>query len=301
MREIWADRARRELLSRRVLECSWGYRDGGSPAVEPTVLAGLALLASGEGPGSSPSGSPASSVSREAAAWLAGLQRGDGSLPAAPGPSMPGWATPHAMLLWGRLGGFEDRRRRARDWLLSVQGQPLVYAVKDRAVLGHDPTLIGWSWVAGTHSWVEPTAMAIVALCGEGCREHPRVRRGLSVIVDRAIPGGGWNYGNNVVFGRVLRPQPGPTGIALLALAAREPLDCAVVPPALDYLRKALPAIRAAASIGWGVLGLKAHHACPPEAASWLEGAYEHCTGRPDATLGLSLLLLASGPRTGLV
>jgi hypothetical protein len=294
--DVWTDRARRELHSRRVLGCAWGYRDGGTPAVEPTALAGLALLASGGGQGGYPSGSPGSAIGREAAVWLGGLQRADGSLPAMPGPAMPGWATPHALLLWTRLEGFEDRRRRAREWLAGVQGQPAPYAATERASIGHDPTLIGWSWVAGTHSWLEPTAMAIIAVCGEGCRDHPRVRRGLSLIADRAVPGGGWNYGNSVVFGRALRPQPGPTGMALLALAAGGPRDGPVVAPALDYLRRTLPSIRAAESVGWGVLGLKAHHACPPAAATWLETAYEHCTGRSDATVGLSLLLLASGP-----
>ncbi len=116
----------------------------------------------------------------------------------------------------------------------------------------------------------------------------PACARGLSLIVNRAIPGGGWNYGNNVVFGRALRPQPGPTGIALLALAAcglRELAPCS--PPALDYLRQTLPSTHAAASVGWGVLGLKAHDACPPEAASWLEEAYDplhgHDRTRPSA------------------
>ena len=41
------------------------------------------------------------------------------------------------------------------------------------------------------------------------------------MIIDRALPHGGWNYGNKVVFGHELRPQPGPTGMALLALATR--------------------------------------------------------------------------------
>ncbi len=145
---------------------AWGYRDGGSPAVEPTALAGLALLALG---GKRRRFTMRAAAKRrhaaEAAAWLAGLQREDGSVPAVPGPATPGWATPHAMLLWSRLEGFEDRRRRARDWLLSVARQAgREYAATDRAALGHDPNLIGWSWVAGTHSWLEPTAMAILAL-----------------------------------------------------------------------------------------------------------------------------------------
>jgi hypothetical protein len=295
--DCWVDRARRELLTRRDPAGWWSYRDGGSPAVEPTALAGLALRAPGEGAGGPPSDRPDPEFGRAAAGWIAGLQRPDGSLPAAPGPAMPGWATAHAMLLWAQLGGFEDRRRRASAYLTRVHGQVPMPAAGGRAAIGHDQSLIGWPWVAGTHSWLEPTAMAIIALCAEGCRDHARVRRGLDLIADRAISGGGWNYGNKVVFDRVLRPQPGPTGMALLALAAGGRADSPAVPPAIDYLRRALPPIRAAASIGWGVLGLKAHDACPPEAAAWLEGAYAHGSGRPDATLGLALLLLASGPR----
>jgi hypothetical protein len=293
----WVDQARRELLARRGPAGSWGYRDGGSPAVEPTALAGLALLARGEGAGGSPPDRPDPGIGRAAAGWLAGLQRADGSLPASPAPATPGWATPYALLLWARLGGFGEPRRRARAYVTRVQGQVPMPTAKGRAAIGHDPTLIGWSWVAGTHCWLEPTAMAIIALCADGCRDHPRVRQGLDLIGDRAIPGGGWNYGNKVVFDRVLRPQPGPTGIALVALAAAGPGDSPAVRPAIDYLRRALPSIRAAMSVGWGVLGLKAHDACPPEAGAWLEEAYARCTGRPDATVGLSLLLLASGQR----
>ena len=104
--------------------------------------------------------------------------------------------------------------------------------------------------------------------------------RDCDLMLDRAIPGGGWNYGNNVVFGHVLRPHPGPTGIALMALAAAGAGDCPAVAPAIDYLRRTLPTIRAAASLGWGVLGLKAHGVCPPDADTWLAEAYGHCTGR---------------------
>ncbi len=227
----WVDPARGELLARRAPGGSWGYRDGGSPAVEPTALAGLALIASGGEACADRSPAPTSqrpSAAREAAAWLAGLQREDGSLPAAAGPSMPGWATPYAMLLWGRLAGFADRRRRARHWLLSIRGQASRPPAEERGVLGHDPTLIGWPWVAGTHSWLEPTAMAILAVCGDAGCDHPRVKQGLDLIRDRAIPGGGWNYGNNVVFGRALRPSPGPPALRSWPwlLAAR-----AIAPP----------------------------------------------------------------------
>ena len=45
MGEHWVDRARRELLARQAPEGPWGYRGGGSPAVEPTALASLGLIA----------------------------------------------------------------------------------------------------------------------------------------------------------------------------------------------------------------------------------------------------------------
>jgi hypothetical protein len=169
-----------------------------------------------------------------------------------------------------------------------------VPAPQERGIIGHDPTLIGWPWVEGTHSWLEPTAMAILALRREGLGDHPRVARGVDLILDRAIEGGGWNYGNKAVFGRPLRPQPGPTGIALLALAGRADRSPAVA-RAIDYLLGALPAVRAGVSLGWGVLGLRAHDAAPPQAATWLAEADQRHQGRSDAVLDLALLLLGAG------
>jgi hypothetical protein len=203
------------------------------------------------------------------------------------------------MLLWSGLTGYEVQRRLARNWLLGFEGRPIPITPENRGVLGHDSTLIGWPWVEKTHSWLEPTALAILALCREGLGDHTRVGRGARLILDRAVAGGGWNYGNKAVFGQPLRPQPAPTGIALLALAAsRRANPSPAVSRALDYLHETLPRLRAAVSLGWGVIGLRAHDACPAGAGSWLADAYEQFTGRPDAALGLAVLLLARGAGT---
>ena len=267
--EHWVDRARRELLARQGQAGWWGYRDAGSPAVEPTATAGLALLAAGEA-------AAAPGRRRPGPGPAAGRVNARG-----PRHTTSGWATPHAMLLWGALDGFDDNRRKARDWLLSIGGKPVREDAADRPALGHDASLIGWSWVGGTHSWLEPTATAVLALIAAGSRDHPRVREGLRLIVDRAIPGGGWNYGNKAVYGTALRPQPGPTGLGLLALAAGDLRESPAAAPAIAYLRRVLPATHAAASVGWGVLGLRAHDACPPEADSWLSSAYDRIAGAP--------------------
>jgi hypothetical protein len=282
-------RARRELLDRR-RGAAWGYRRDARPGPEPTALASLGLL----GTGDPASASADRATTRGSAEWMAGLQRSDGSIPATSDPAMPGWATPYAILLWGGLGGFSSERERARRWLLDQAGRPIPVTPETRAVLGHDPTLIGWPWVAGTHSWLEPTALAVLALCREGLGDHPRVGQGLRLILDREIPSGGWNYGNSAVFGRTLRPQPGPTGLALLALAARQ-VQTPAVARARDYLLGTLPGLRSGVSLGWGLLGLRAHDARPTQADSWLAEAYERSTGRPDTTLDLAALLLAAG------
>jgi hypothetical protein len=159
-------------------------------------------------------------------------------------------------------------------------------------VLGSYATAAGWPWVDGTHSWLEPTALAVLALCREGFANHRRVDDAIELILDRALPAGGWNYGNTRVFGRDLRPQPGPTGVALLALGAREVRSNAVA-RGVEYLRNTLPEIGAAVSLGWGVLGLRAHGACPRQSDLWLAESVRHAAGRADATMGLALLLMA--------
>ena len=139
--------------------------------------------------------------------------------------------------------------------------------------------------------------MALLALGVNGKAAHPRVREGVRVLRDRAIPGGGWNVGNTVVFGTTLRPQPATTGLALLALAAVDgPSD--VIEPALAHLRDALAGTLAPISIGWGALGLQAWGSAP----TWLPDRLAEANGRALARgLGpveLALLLMASGART---
>lgn len=291
METSWCDCASRELLARRIPGSGWGYRPDRSPAAEPSALAGLGLVSWARNTGGAPE---ATAAVQSVASWLARLQRPDGSVPSANVTTAPGWTTAHAVLLWNSQGDFKENRRRACRWLLRTEGVRETLPPAERIVIGHDPTLAGWPWVAGTHSWIEPTAMAIAALCAEGHREHHRVAEGIRLIRDRSLPDGGWNYGNPEVFGHALRPQPAPTGAALLALAAAQTSDAHAVEPACNYLLRVLPAIRSAFSIGWGVLGLTASDARPAEASKWLTRAHENRITRPDSTVELGLLLLAA-------
>jgi hypothetical protein len=288
----WTDQARCQLQSLRGREGNWGYKRGGRACVEPTVVSSLGLIASGD------RASAASDLAgaRATAEWMTAIQRPDGSLAVVAEVETPAWTTPYAMLLWNALGGYEEPRMRARGSLLHVQGQSLPRNEDTARVIGHDPTVRGWPWVESTHSWVEPTALATLALCREGLHDHGRVRAGIHLILNRSLQSGGWNYGNPAVLGRALRAQPGPSGLALLALKAHGE-DTPECRRGIDYLRQALRDVRAGISLGWGILGLRAWDACPPEAGTWIAESYGRYGARPDAVVGLALLLMAASER----
>jgi len=286
MRTGWAEQARTRLRALRRESGAWGYGEETAPAAEPTALAALALLRHEP------------EVAESASLWLVRHQSPRGSEAAVAARPEAAWTTACACLLWSAMNAHPHARDAAIRWLLSSEGATTPQP-RD-GIVGQDSTLVGWPWIDGTASWVEPTSLAILALAAGGKRDHPRTRSGLAVIRDRAIPGGGWNMGNPIVFGTPLRPQPAPTGLALLALAHAGTTTEPTVGPAIEYLRSSLPETRAPGSLGWGMLGLRAWGAVPEDAGTWLAESCERTIPRPNAALGLAMLLLAEnheGPR----
>jgi hypothetical protein len=270
-----------------------GYRRGAVPASEPTALAALALLAGGQAAAAEPK-----------LRWLAGIQAADGSVGINADAPMPAWPTPLAVLTW-TAGNFALRAphstlprrppwahhaRLAIDWLLRSAGNKL-----PRREEGHDTTLVGWPWVEGTHSWIEPTALAVLALKATGHGGHPRTREGVRLLIDRLLPGGGCNYGNTVVLGQQLVPHVQPTGLALLALAGeRDPSGR--IERSVAYLCRVLGERTTPASLAYGLLGMAAHGAECCMAQEWLSLAAKSADRR-GSTLEMALLLLAAaGP-----
>lgn len=274
------------LLQNAMAPGCWGYARGGPVAAEPTAIAALALHGV----------APHSADVTAALAWVESQQRSDGSVSAAQGVAEATWATSLCLLSWvacrraGALGASDDGfARRATSWLLRAAGRPA--NVRTHAHQ-HDSTLVGWSWVAGTHSWIEPTAYAVLALRAAGHDDHPRVREGVRLVLDRALPQGGWNYGNSVVLDNALRPFPETTGVALTALAP-EPRNDAI-DRATDYLHRELPRIRSPLALGWGLVGLTACARRPAAANEWLAEAVDRNRHRPVNCLHDALLLLAA-------
>ncbi len=187
-------------------------------------------------------------------AYLVSQQTNDGRISISPTHIDASWPTPLAILAWAHLPPFRQARDQAVHFLLGFSGHH--FPMADSPMMGHDPSIVGWPWIADTHSWVIPTGLAMMSLQQVGLGTHARVVEGQHMLIDRQLPHGGWNYGNTFVFGKELHPLPEGTGIALQALAGNTKID--EIERSLDYILHELPHLRTPISLGWALLGLGA-------------------------------------------
>jgi len=195
-------------------------------------------------------------------AYLVSQQANDGRISLSPTHPEASWPTPLAILAWQRSSQSHEAQSRAIDYLIRFTGQH--FPNPDPSISGHDTAILGWPWIADTHSWVIPTGLAIIALQQIGLGAHARVVEGENMLINRQLPHGGWNYGNTFVFGKELHPLPESTGVALQALAGTTPKP--EVEQSLAYLLHELPRLRTPLSLGWALLGLGAWGLKPPNA-----------------------------------
>jgi hypothetical protein len=158
--------------------------------------------------------------------------------------------------------------------------------------VANDPSIQGWSWIANTHSWVEPTALSLIALQSAGYGTHKRANEATHMLMDRQLSHGGWNYGNTVVFDQELRPMTENTGMALNALAGRVTEE--KVTRSLHYLEFQIKWLRTPLSLGWSLLGLGAWGKRPDNAKKRILESLElqKIYGDYDTSL-LALLILS--------
>lgn len=287
MHKPLVDALRNSILTRAVGQGGYSEQPGGEFRVEATAWTILALRAAGGDPG----------LWEAAQARLAASQSADGRVSLTPQHPEAFWPTPLAVLAWQRTPAYAQAQTRAAQFLLQTGGVQSPRPVD--APFTHDSNLRGWAWIAGTSSWLEPTAIALIALKIAGWSGHDRVQEGTRLLLDRQLPSGGWNYGNTVVFGRELLPFPESTGLALQALNGAIPRE--QVQRSLAYLQTRVRKLNTPLALGWALLGLGAWGDRPEEALSLVA----QCLKRqerygPFSTSSLALLLVASQTETGL-
>ena len=202
---------------------------------------------------------------------------------------------PSATLAASRgIGWLSSLEPTERHWLWKWK-----FRLFDRQVR-FDPDKYGWPWVAGTVSWVAPTALTMLALDAWQFKSV-RIERANAMLLDRACLGGGWNAGNSVVFGVALDPHPDFTSMSLLALRGRSPSQADPIRLALDYLVNKLTSGRSTYSLAWGVMALSAYDDLRAEQLlhqleSVLSGS--SAANLPPPILALAVLALEDPPFT---
>jgi hypothetical protein len=209
---------------------------------------------------------------------LAAEQMQDGRVSLSPDHPQAFWPTALAVIAWQGSLAHRLHQLRALKFLLDT----------------------GWPWIGDTHSWVEPTAMVLLALELTGYGDHERAREARLMLLDRQLESGGWNYGNTSVFGQQLRPMPEPTGLALNSLSGRVQRE--IVERSLSYLKDQVCRLRTPHSLGWSLLGLGAWGEQPADAESFVFECIDrqHVYGSYD-TPQLSLLLASLLGKKGLL
>ncbi len=250
----------KELRERELEGGGFSLKKGGPYQPDATAWAVIALDASGE------KGSSLSNARKR----LAGSQKSDGRVVFSSRLREAFWATPLAIFAWIGHLEFTGPMNKAVEFLLTTAG--LHWENKDDPTFGHDTSLKGWPWIQGTHSWIEPTSLTLLAL--KAARTpHERKEEAVRMIVNRQLSSGGWNYGNTTVFGTELRPIPVSTGLALDALSGL--VERERVRQSLEYMKSVSLRIRTPLSLSWMILGLGSWSERPLQAEVWIKESLE--------------------------
>ncbi len=286
-----------DLVAAQNQDGGWGAEPGRTSNTEATALAVLALAHA------KLSASPV----QRGLQWLAARQTRDGSWALMDGLEAGSWTTSLAVFC---LAHFKAHRRRAVNgagWLLRQRGAGLgwlvsfLYVVFPEAFVGRsNPNLKGWSWTAGTYSWVEPTAYALLAVKKLRASLPPalageRVNQAELMIYDRMCAGGGWNYGSSSALEVNLPAYPETTALALIALQDRR--DAKANSVSLDVLEAMRPEAGGGLALGWATHCLALYGR---DAAAWkraLEATYGE-TRFLGATKTIALALLVAVERS---
>lgn len=197
---------RRFLVAGRNTDGGWGYYPGKSSRLEPTCWALLAL-----------------DLRAQNADALRRWPTSQGLLQEARG-GQPNYGF-HALGLLTLVAlnvEHETRNGTIAAAMEGVKGVALSPARTNR----QDNSLQGWSWIADTFSWVEPTAWCLLASkrwarVPGATVNRARIDVAERLLLDRCCVTGGWNYGNSNMLGRELKPYIPTTAVALLAMQDR--------------------------------------------------------------------------------
>ncbi len=169
----------------------------------------------------------------------------------------------YAALLAFDAFNADKEKRRLIDWALRMEDASSRFRPEDiaaiRELYRYNAAIQGWPWTPTTTAWVESTALFIIALTRIGIPpEHERVRSGISVLLDRRIRSGGWNFGNPYDKSQEQEARILSTALALSALGSAEfPEAHSAVREGIESLSRDLDGYVSTVSLAWILMASK--------------------------------------------
>lgn len=229
----------------------WGYEAGRMSLVEPTAFCLLAIHSSGDTEGTA-----------RGLDFLRTCQKDSGAVSIDPKSADGSWMAYAALLAFHAFGASAEESR-LKSWILRFDDASGRFTPADIKAIAeayrYDASIMGWPWTPNTTGWVEPTALFILALLRAGVvANEKRIRSGVDLLLDRALPSGGWNFGNPYANSRELGGNVLSTALALAALgAAGVPEGRPAIGAGLRFLVRSLAGDVGTASFAWALLALK--------------------------------------------
>lgn len=237
------------LLSSQNPDGGWGYAPRQGSAVEPTSAVLLTLREI----------SACAPASRLAVDWIKSARQADGGWGFNSSDSESAWQTAWAVLALAQGGEAGDFVDRGVQWLLSVKTLQLNEDTMQTSKRGLtvNPLLPGWPWLPGQAPFIEPTALAILALKSIlALADNERMHEGLQYISECRCPGGGWNVSNPAMFNSFLPAQAYTTALVLIALRRFAPGS--IHSGDIKVLRSEMHRDGGVLALAWGLLALRA-------------------------------------------
>ena len=255
------DDATRLLLNAQNADGGWGAVPGKRSNTEVTAFAVLAL--------SGLDLSAVKAVLLRGRQWLVQRQLGDGSWPFNDVVKESSWSTALALLALSSFPEQRDNVIRAGQWALAHEGSKpgllaeiVLFFTGTEDEVDLDADLIGWPWRKRSFSWVEPTSYFNLALKKSKSllpndKFKKRIDMADAMIYDRMCIGGGWNYGNKVVYGERLEAYPEITALTLVAMQDHK--NDRRNQQSVEALEKMLQTTPSGLALSWSILALSLH------------------------------------------
>ena len=201
------------LISSQHESGGWGYSTGQKPGVEPTAAVLLATR----------NESLANNSFQNGLSWLLHCQHQDGGWGINEDDPESGWQTAWALIALRYSTQNNIAISHAVDWLTTVETVEVSREQFQKQEIPKTDTIgaLVWPWMPGQLGFIEPTAMAILALEGlnKSQRADARVNSALNYIQQYRTSHGGWDYGNEGKLDTGVLPRAYPTALTLIALS----------------------------------------------------------------------------------